>query len=552
MSLTIGEILDDISLFSAANCIAGKNGLGHQVKWTHIINDSDVVSWVSEGDLLLSNGQGISKDEAAQKKFIFDCIQTGLCGVVFAIGKYLNRIPESVIRIAEENDFPIITIPYSIRFVDITHAIHERILSDKNNLTEKVFKIHDVLTNLVVEGCSLEKFASTMASILNRSVTIEDMELKILAYSLVGPTDEVRSRSIKEGYTPPEVVSYLRKLGVFERIQKDPKPQYLKPIPAMGIKFERIVAPILIGDQLFGYIWIIANGDSLTQLDYLAIERGAIVAALILSRDLAVYEAEQRGKSKIIDQLIDADSNDLTFEADEIIERLGMSGDYQIINVVNIQEELNPIRTLSQFLTEKLKKTGFQPTIIERTKSLLIIFNTSKTENIEKFTEFLLNFAKQNDQHWVIGISQITNSIENFKKAFHEGSDASRIGMIFGKNEPSCWYYEKLGFLIWLIDTPLDVINANHYYRIVESMHQYDDERNADIVKTLEIYFSTFANAQETARILFIHRNTLRQRLKKIHDIWNMDFEDSLEMLNLFYAIKAFQIKHRRKRMLIN
>ena len=552
MTLTVGEILDDIPLFSDAICLAGRNGLSHQVKWTHIINDTEVTPWVSDGDLLLSTGQGIYQDENAQKKFVFDCIQAGLCGVIFAIGKYLTEIPQSVLRIAEENDFPLITIQYSVRFVDITYSIHERILSDKKNLTEKVFKIHDILTNLVVEGCSLEKFATTMADILNRSVTIEDMELKILAYSLLGPTDEVRSRSIKEGYTPPEVVSYLRKLGVFERIQKDPKPQYLKPIPAMGIKFERIVAPILIGDQLFGYIWIIANGDSLTQLDYLAIERGAIVAALILSRDLAVYEAEQRGKSKIIDQLIDTEASEFAFETNEIIERLGMSGEYQIINVVNIQEELNPIRTLSQFLTEKIKKTGFQVTIIERAKSLLIIYNNSKTEPIEKIIGFLLTFAKQNGQNWIIGISQVTNSIESFKKAFHEGVDAARIGMIFSKAEPSSWYYEKLGFLIWLIDTPIEVINSNHYYRIVESMHQYDDERSADIVKTLEIYFSTFANAQETAKILFIHRNTLRQRLKKIHDIWSIDFDDSLELLNLFYAIKAFQIKHRRKSLFGN
>jgi PucR family transcriptional regulator, purine catabolism regulatory protein len=552
MSLTINEILEDIPLFSEAVCVAGMNGLNNQVKWTNIINDLEIIPWVREGDLILTNGQGIDEDETAQKKYINEIIQAGIAGVVFSTGRYIEKIPECMVNIAEENDLPLITIPYTAHFAEITQDIHERILREKNKLTEKVFKIHDILTNLVVEGCSLEKFATTMANILNRSITIEDLDLKILAYSLIGPTDEVRSRSIQEGYTPPEVVSYLRKLGVFERVQKDPKPQYLKPIPAMGIKYERIVAPILIGEQLFGYIWIIANDESLTQLDYMAIERGAIVAALVLSRDLAVYEAEQRGKSKIIDHLIDPDANELSFQAEEITERLGMSGDYQIINILNIQEEFTPIRSLSQFLAEKIKKSKFQATIIERTKSLIIIVNALKPENTEKFVEFLLSFARQNDQNWVVGISQIANSIDNFKKAFNEGVDASRIGMILGKGEPSFWYYKKLGFLTWLIDTPLEIIHVNHYYRIVESMSQYDYERGSEILKTLEIYFSTFANAQETAKLLFIHRNTLRQRLKKVHEIWDIQFDDSLEMLNLFYAIKAFQIKNRRKRMISN
>jgi purine catabolism regulator len=548
MSLTVREILENIPLFAEAKCVCGKTSLSNIVNWTHIINDSDVVSWVHEGDLLLTTAQGIYQDSTAQKKFILDVIQAGLSGLVISTGHYFNEVPTQILNIAEENNIPVITIPYEVRFVDITQAIHERILRDKNNLTERVFKIHDVLTNLVVEGCGLEKFAETLASILNRSVTIEDPNLKILAYSLVGPTDAVRTRTIEMGYTPTEVVNYLRKLGVFERIQKDPKPQYLKPIPAMGIKFERIVAPILIGDQLFGYIWIIANGDSLTQLDYLAIERGAIIAALITSRDMAVYEAEQRGKSKIIDHLIDPETSELSLQSDEIVERLGMSGDYQIINIQNTKDKINEKHTYIPLLNEQIKQHGFQATVIDRAKSLLLILNTSNEKNTFRFLQLLLKFSVDSDLNWIIGVSQITSTIDQFRKAFHEALDATKIGIILGNEQSSYWYYSKLGFLTWIMETPTDMLSNNFYYRLVENMHQYDSERNADILKTLDIYFGTFSNAQETAKILFIHRNTLRQRLKKIQEIWNMQLDDPLEMLNLYYAIKAFQVKQKRKK----
>ncbi|MBI9047877.1 MAG: PucR family transcriptional regulator ligand-binding domain-containing protein [Anaerolineaceae bacterium] len=552
MSLTVNEILSEIPLFTDAKCITGHSHLNNLVNWSHIINDIDVIPWVRENDLLLTTAQGIYEDESAQKKFIMDIIHSGLSGVVISIGKYFQEVPVQMINIAEENNFPIITIPYEVKFVDVTHAIHEKILREKNNLTEKVFKIHDILTNLVVEGCGLEKFAESLANILNRSVTIEDPNLKILAYSLVGPTDEVRSRAIELGYTPTEVVNYLRKLGVFDKIKKDPKPQYLKPIPAMGIKFERIVAPILIGDQLFGYIWIIANGDSLTQLDYLAIERGAIVAALITSRDLAVYEAEQRGKSKIIDHLIDPESSELSLQSDEIIERLGMSGDFQILNIQNLYETITPAHSYIPILLDQIKKNGFQATIIERTKGLLLIFNTVDEKSTEQFLELLINYSKDANQKWIIGISQVTNSIEQFKRAFHEAVDSSRIGYAIGEEESSYWYYSKLGFLTWIMETSPEALKSNYYFKLVDSMNQYDNERNADIIKTLDVYFGTFSNAQETAKLLFIHRNTLRQRLKKIHEIWEVHLDDPFEMLNLYYAIKAYEIKRKRKNSFAN
>ena len=347
-------------------------------------------------------------------------------------------------------------------------------------------------------------------------------------------------------------MSYLRKLGVFDRIQKDPKPQYLKPIPAMGIKFERIVAPILIGEQIYGYIWIIANGDSLTQLDFLAIERGAIVAALIMSRDMAVYEAEQRGKSNLIDHLIDPDVTELTFQSKEILERLGVSGDFQIANIVNIQDDVTPIRSISQILSEQIKKAGIQATIIERTKSLLVILNSATEETTLRFVDLLTKFAKQYEQPWVIGVSSLTSSIENFRKAFNEGADASRMGFVLGNGQASTWFYTKLGFLPWVMEMPKEVIYSNYYYRIIESMDQYDNERGSEILKTLESYLSSYANAQEAAKNLFIHRNTLRQRLRKINELWNIHLDEPLEMLNLFFAIKVFDLKNKRKRIIGN
>ena len=109
----------------------------------------DTIPWVRENDLLITNGQGFYQDQLAQQKVLNDIIQAGLAGIVISVGKYFQEIPDSLVSIANQFDFPIITIPWSVRFVDLTHIIHERILKEKDTLTERVYKIHDSLTNLV-------------------------------------------------------------------------------------------------------------------------------------------------------------------------------------------------------------------------------------------------------------------------------------------------------------------------------------------------------------------------------------------------------------------
>ena len=59
-------------------------------------------------------------------------------------------------------------------------------------------------------------------------------------------------------------------------------PLHIDPIPDLGMTMERIVAPIIVAHEIYGYIWIIAGDRPLTALDELAIEHAATVAALIL------------------------------------------------------------------------------------------------------------------------------------------------------------------------------------------------------------------------------------------------------------------------------
>jgi DNA-binding PucR family transcriptional regulator len=63
-----------------------------------------------------------------------------------------------------------------------------------------------------------------------------------------------------------------------------------------------------------------------------------------------------------------------------------------------------------------------------------------------------------------------------------------------------------------------------------------------DLLKTLEVYLDSGGNATRAARQLFLHRNTLRQRLDRIAALLNVDLTTSERWLPLQLAVKAARL----------
>jgi PucR family transcriptional regulator, purine catabolism regulatory protein len=64
-----------------------------------------------------------------------------------------------------------------------------------------------------------------------------------------------------------------------------------------------------------------------------------------------------------------------------------------------------------------------------------------------------------------------------------------------------------------------------------------DQEKHADLVRTLESYLRAHGSLNAVARELFLHRNTVRQRLRRIATLTGADLNDSDARLALQLAL---------------
>ena len=87
--------------------------------------------------------------------------------------------------------------------------------------------------------------------------------------------------------------------------------------------------------------------------------------------------------------------------------------------------------------------------------------------------------------------------------------------------------YDELGAYRYLVHLELDEAPHDRYGQAVEVLLEYDARRNAQLVDTLESYLGSRSSVAASARALYIHPNTVRQRLDRIEQITGLDLHES-------------------------
>jgi DNA-binding PucR family transcriptional regulator len=85
-----------------------------------------------------------------------------------------------------------------------------------------------------------------------------------------------------------------------------------------------------------------------------------------------------------------------------------------------------------------------------------------------------------------------------------------------------------------------------HFEELIEPSEAHNREHNSDLVRTLEVYFTTNANASETADRLLLHRNSVPYRLERIGELIGLNLKDHRVRLALQLGLLVSS-KERRK-----
>ncbi len=96
-------------------------------------------------------------------------------------------------------------------------------------------------------------------------------------------------------------------------------------------------------------------------------------------------------------------------------------------------------------------------------------------------------------------------------------------------------HFEDLGAYRFVLGQPESDIEAQAEQALGQLAE--DEERYADLIKTLEAFIRLHGSVNAVARDLFLHRNTVRQRLRRIAQLTGQDLTDPNDRLALQLAL---------------
>jgi PucR family transcriptional regulator, purine catabolism regulatory protein len=498
---------------SRAQIVAGSLGVDRVVEWSHVVDLPDPVPWLKPGFLLLTTGYSWPSGESAQRRQIADLAAAGVSGVVLAVPKFLEHFSAAACAQADAAALPLIEIPFEVPFSQITEELHRAVMAEPYAIIERAEQIHRALSRAAARDATLDDLARELSRLIDRSVTFEDPNGKLLASASAGDTvDAIREATIAQGQSP---LSALEQAALNRRIRASEKPLRISAMPEIGLA-ARVVCPIRIGSELVGAVWIVEGGMPLSELDHRAAEHAALVAAIHIAHQREIAQTQARlGYAAFLSLLESGDGQaDI---ADERVRLIGFdpSTAYRVGIVVIPQklpldhDGMNRRDLVAQTVRKVLRKLGREALV---TVSLnMVPFLLPPGVSPQAIADEL------NDRSLSIVLGREHLGAEGARTSYREA-----LSLVNYRDRPQlCTYDDLLVPRVILGDAKAREIFLDDFLKVLR-----ERKNGRDLVKALLALARHGFRFRQAADALGIHPNTLRYRLERASEVLRLDLSD--------------------------
>lgn len=126
MGFTIQDMLITSESQYQMKLLAGNNGWSNSISWVLMIEDTKILNNFSGKELAVTTGLGF-RTEKELINLAKGLVNRNASGLIINTGEYIHEIPQELISFCNENDLPLIDIPWEIYLADMIKDLSIRI-----------------------------------------------------------------------------------------------------------------------------------------------------------------------------------------------------------------------------------------------------------------------------------------------------------------------------------------------------------------------------------------------------------------------------------------
>jgi hypothetical protein len=381
----------------------------------------------------------------------------------------------------------------------------------------------------------LFSLANAVAAMVGGAITIEDPRSNVLAYSTIdAPIDTPRRRTILGRAVPEDWMRILQERGVFQRLWGSDGPIRV-PLSDFGDYSNRLAIAVRAGDQILGSIWAVEGSQPFVRETERALSSAAPVAALHLVRHYARDDLRRRDDSELLRAVL---SGRLPPEQ---LGATGLPADGHV--TVLAYELVVPDAAAATVGSERIE--GLMALYLQAYRYDAVC------AALEGRVYVVVADAEPPDAERLHRLA--TGLAENIRRGPRAAVRAAIGGTVAGLEHLLASRRDADSVLRVLADVPeppvvaaLDAVRS----RVIVSelrdraqrepallrgkldrLRAEDARGRTQHVATLRAYLDAFGDAARAARMIGVHRNTYRYRLRRALDVAELDLDDPLERL---------------------
>lgn len=497
--------------------VAGNQGIDCTVSKVTVLDAPDGPRWLKGGEFILTSTFLFNNDSERLCAFCKQLIRFKASGFGLKMGRYLTKVPQSLIDLCDRHNFPLIIIPYSFVWTDMISVFYE--LSYDLERDEKYSTLKSKLVGQIRNSINmgLEWAGQRIYSFFDIPILFLNQNWEAIAYY----GSEVEKKGLQE------VASIFRDASHGASSDR-----------FFGGKYYACNCCLL---EQFGAKYVIFASDSPNIIGEL--REILIDAHIIEAPKRIVWGSEDEAIGQALPSLLLGEriEPNLSEMLEQYMEKLG--GYYCILYVeaCATQQILSELEESIKRMRINAKCFGVYNLGTHRALILVRFLDSQKhclaAMELRKIVYDVSNYLSDEEVSEKVFISNLYSTYRKIEQCCQEAKLTAQYSCYMWESRQLCYFEEIFPYYL--------MVNSDVSPAYLDGIDKLESEREDaafDCMATLEAYLRC-GNFKEAAQELFIHENTLRYRIKKIGEMICTDFDDTATRQNYVIRVNLWKLK---------
>ncbi|MWV46423.1 PucR family transcriptional regulator [Paenibacillus sp. HJL G12] len=545
-TLYVRDVLER-PVFQRARLIAGAGGTGHKVGWVHILEITNVAPFVTKNDLILTTGLWLRHYEQERLSYMQQLIRQEAAGLCVELGTSIENIPSEIIELADASNFPLIVFEQPVRYVEITQDIHGLLINQQHQMLKDLEAYSRRLQQITLQSTDVNAVLHVLYEYTGQQVV----------YHSTVDTNKFVPRGISAASAEEVTVLYRHQVETSESAQQEAGTFVLPQNRLL------LTQPVICLGQTLAHVGLVISSQQAQDRITLLLDYTSKSLASLLLRMLFLEEKMLRDQNQLIQDLLNhqmedeeeararmglrpAKQGEIWFAAGMIeTEYSAEEGDLDRDKIESDQQDLL-VR-----LRALLKKHALHNLLMQKGRRIYILCARDKAaredttallqQTIRKIVERMqLPGAGAPMFRLHAGFGLMRTRMTDMHKSFKEAEQVLEISRSAALVQEGL-FYDRIGVYRLLKAIPAEALGSFIQDQLGALM-AYDQEHHLHLLQTLDMYLKCMGSKNDTAKALFIHRQTLYNRLDKLTEILGEDFLEPSRRVCLEMALLALPL----------